>query len=76
MRVYADVRIPTSLSGRQKELMEELALSFNGEGKPKTRRRKKSKESGKTASNGARQEQPEEPEGEEKGLFDRIKDAF
>ena len=76
MRVYADVRIPTSLSGRQKELMEELALSFNGGGAPKTRRKKKSKASGKTARNGAGQEQPEEPEGEEKGLFDRIKDAF
>ena len=76
MRVYADVRIPTSLSGHQKELMEELALSFNGDGAPKTRRAKKSKGSGKTASNGVRQEQAEEPEGEEKGLFDRIKDAF
>ena len=76
MRVYADVRIPTSLSGHQKELMEELAMSFNGGAAPKTRRRKKSKGSGKTASNGARQEQLEEAEGEEKGLFDRIKDAF
>ena len=76
MRVYADVRIPTSLSGQQRELMEELALSFNGVGKPKTRRKKTSKKSGKAASNGVKQEQPEEPEGEEKGLFDRIKDAF
>ncbi len=76
MRVYADVRIPTSLSGRQKELMEELALSFNGGGAPKTRGKKKAKGSGKTARNGVREEQPEEPEGEEKGLFDRIKDAF
>lgn len=76
MRVYADVRIPTSLSGHQRELMEELALSFNEGGKPKTRRKKKAKASSSHAGNGASQEQPEEPEGEEKGLFDRIKDAF
>ena len=82
MRVYADVRIPTSLSGHQRELMEELALSLNGGEQPKTRRKRKSTRAGKKAGKNAdadknaNQEPPEEPEGDEKGLFDRIKDAF
>ena len=31
MRILADVRVPGSLSGHQRELLEELARSFNGE---------------------------------------------
>ena len=76
MRVYADVRIPTSLSSQQRELMEQLALSLNGGGQPKTRRGKKSNRSAEKASGNEPQEQQEETDSEEKGLFDRIKDAF
>ena len=81
MRVYADVRIPTSLSTHQKELMEEFALSLNGGTEPGAKRKKKAGHSRKKASRNsdssdARQEKLEESEGEEKGLFDRIKDAF
>ncbi len=76
MRVYADVRIPTSLSGPQRELMEELALSLNGGGEAKTPRKKRSARSRKKKENDVKQEQPEENESDEKGLFDRIKEAF
>ena len=83
MRVYADVRIPTSLSGHQKELMEELALSLNGGGQSKSGRKKKSSRSSKKSSKGPskaeqepEQKAEEDADGDEKGLFDRIKDAF
>ena len=76
MRVQVDVRVPSSLNSHQRDLMEELARSFNGDvssnshhGKGRKRSRQKPKE--ETAQN--------EPDGEDssdKGLFDRIKDAF
>ena len=76
LRVVADVRVPTSLTSHQRELLEELALSFNGKGpsKPRTKKKGSSRSSKKTDSD--KQDQPEIQEGDEKGLFDRIKDAF
>ena len=74
MRIMADVRVPGSLSGRQRELLEELARSFNGEMPPK-----RSSNGGKRSKKKAKDEPASEPAAEDpqdKGLFDRIKDAF
>lgn len=79
MRVRVDVRVPASLNSHQRELMEELALSFNGEGKPKSRSKKGGRRSRKKDSNKETQDRTdgaEEQDVEDKGLFDRIKDAF
>lgn len=81
MRIQADVRVPGSLNGRQRELLEELARSFNGESPKK--RSSGSKGGGKGGKKRARKNTAPEPAAEaeapdapEKGLFDRIKDAF
>jgi len=81
MRVKVDVRVPSSLNRRQKELMEELALSFNGGEASKPLKDKQKKRSRKKADRDAG---PTEPAGENdgdsadnadsKGLFDRIFD--
>ena len=82
LRVLADVRIPGSLNSHQRELMEELARSFKGEdpSEPPSsngRKRSKSSKSGKKSAGKAEQKDEAEAEGSsEKGLFDRIKDAF
>ena len=82
LRVLADVRIPGSLNSHQRELMEELARSFKGEDPSKQpssngRKRSKSSKSGKKSAGKAEQKDEAEAEGSsEKGLFDRIKDAF
>ena len=81
LRVKVDVRVPSSLSSQQRELMEELALSFDGDGPSKSRSKKRGRSSRKKASNKSEADQDqsavqEEQDGEEKGLFDRIKDAF
>ena len=79
MRIVADIRVPGSLNSHQRELLEELARSFNGEkpsGKsPSNGRKRRSKKDKAQESNGV---SPEEglDENSEKGLFDRIKDAF
>ena len=77
LRILADVRVPGSLNGHQKELLEELARSFNGEKPPKKRSsngRKRSKKAESATS--APEAQVQDDDGDEKGLFDRIKDAF
>ena len=86
LRVMVDVRVPNSLNSRQRELMEELARSFNGE-KPsngqkpsgkdsaKGRKRSRKRKSDKEEETSTRAEGAED-DSSEKGLFDRIKDAF
>ena len=54
LRVTVDVRVPGSLDDRQRELLQELARSFEG--------------SRKGGSSGG--------DGEEKGIFDKIKEAL
>ena len=77
MRVMVDVRVPSSLNSRQRELMEELARSFNGEKSSASRAARVKKRSGKKKENSEPgQNGTAEDEGDEKGLFDRIKDAF
>ena len=83
MRVLVDVRVPGSLSKHQRELMQELARSFNGEepGRtPSSNGRKRSKPKGKKKSVASTEEaavpEVEEEDTQERGLFDRIKDAF
>ena len=76
LRVQVDVRVPTSLSSHQRELMEELALSFNGEGPGRSRSKGGKKRTKRKANNDAEQVDTAEQDGEERGLFDRIKDAF
>ena len=61
LRVQVDVRVPGSLNDYQRELLEELSRSFDGESRPKN---------GRGSDNGS------SPEDQEKGLFDRIKEAF
>ena len=85
LRVVVDVRVPGSLDKHQRQLLEELAASFNGE---KPGGQSKAKSGGKTRSRqrkGKAQEQtaqaanPEAPPTEEtadRSLFDRIKDAL
>ena len=75
MRILADVRVPGSLSGRQRELLEELARSFNGEKRSPSRSPNGRKRPKKTASDEPQGESAAE-DAQEKGLFDRIKDAF
>jgi molecular chaperone DnaJ len=60
LRVVVDVRVPGSLDGRQKKLLEELARSFNGD---------------KQSRNG-RGPDDDDDEERDKGLFDRIKEAL
>ncbi len=82
LRVQVDVRVPNSLNDHQRELLEELSRSFNGESPSTPRSSNGRKRSGKK-SPGAKKKEPA-PESEEqsdrddaeKGLFDRIKDAF
>ena len=87
LRVLVDVRVPNSLNSHQRDLLEELARSFNGDSPSEessspsaTRTKRGSRRSRKkTVSDGAEETQkPEDSEEEnpEKGLFDRIKDAF
>ena len=74
MRIMADVRIPGSLNSHQRELLEELARSFNGEKpseKPSSNGRKRSRKKNKESNS-----EPAAEDTQEKGLFDRIKDAF
>ena len=60
LRVVVDVRVPGSLDGHQKKLLEELAKSFNGD---------------KRSRNGSGPDDDDEEE-RDKGLFDRIKEAL
>ncbi len=76
MRVLVDVRVPSSLSAHQRELMEQLASSFNGDRPGSTRAARKNKRSGKKVDPDPAQNGTGEDDSEEKGLFDRIKDAF
>ena len=80
LRILVDVRVPGSLNDYQRELLEELARSFNGEGpsrprSPNGRKRPKKRASKEASDNGAASEAKAE-DSTEKGLFDRIKDAF
>ncbi len=75
MRVMADVRVPGSLNGYQRELLEKLARSFNGEEQPPKRSSNSRKRSKKKATDET-QNEPTKDESQEKGLFDKIKDAF
>lgn len=91
LRVLVDVRVPNSLSSHQRELLEELARSFNGEkpsrgpdsaGKQQSRSRKRSKKRPKNQDQEPSAESASDPDNASpddasgKGLFDRIKDAF
>ena len=76
MHILADVRVPGSLSSHQRELLEELARSFNGE---KQQPPKRSSNGRKRSSKKAKDDSSSETDAEDaqdKGLFDRIKDAF
>jgi len=73
MRIMADVRVPGSLSREQRELLEELARSFNGEKPAQKRSTNGRKRSGKKDNPETRSESADE-NSTEKGLFDRIKD--
>ncbi len=81
LRVQVDVRVPNSLNDHQRELMEELSRSFNGEEPSTPRSSNGRKRSGKKSTKANKDEAPENEEqpdrdDAEKGLFDRIKDAF
>ena len=80
MRILADVRVPASLNGHQRELLEELARSFNGEDPSQKRspngRKRSKKRPGKESKSKEPKSEPNAPESPEKGLFDRIKDAL
>ena len=76
MRVQVDVRVPGSLNTHQRELMEELARSFNGDGPSKSRNGKGRKRSKKKAEEEPTQGELGSDDSVEKGIFDRIKDAF
>ena len=84
LRVQVDVRVPNSLNDHQRELLEELSRSLNGEG-PSTPRssngttgKKRSRKKSANAKKDAASETEAQPDKDdaEKGLFDRIKDAF
>ncbi len=77
LRVQVDVRVPGSLNSHQRELLEELSRSFNGEGPSKPRSsngRKRSRK--KVVAEESPQSEDTSDDTPEKGLFDRIKDAF
>ena len=82
LRVQVDVRVPNSLNSHQRELLEELARSLNGEGPSTPPSTNGKKRSGKKRARSKKKEEAaeaqEQTDGEdsEKGLFDRIKDAF
>ena len=78
LRVMVDVRVPGSLNSHQRELMEELARSFNGErpAKPAPSNGKRSRSKRKKNAEISQDNTAEGEEAPEKGLFDRIKDAF
>ena len=75
LRIMADVRVPGSLNGRQRELLEELAMSFDGDNSPKRRSSKDRNRSKKERSDDLKSEINQD-DNSERGLFDRIKDAF
>ena len=75
LRIMADVRVPGSLNGRQRELLEELAMSFDGDNSPKRRPSKDRNRSRKERSDDLKSEINQD-DNSERGLFDRIKDAF
>ncbi len=64
LRVLVDVRVPGSLDSHQKQLLEELARSFKGE---------KPTRNGRDSDNGSG---PDDGDDQDKGIFDRIKEAF
>ena len=76
MRVQVDVRVPSSLNNHQRELMEELARSFNGDGPSRSRNGKGKRRSKKKAEPASTQPETSDDDSADKGLFDRIKDAF
>ena len=75
MRILADVRVPGSLSGHQRELLEELARSFNGDDQP-SNRSSNGRKRPKKNPNGDPSNDPATEDSQDRGLFDRIKDAF
>ncbi len=64
LRVLVDVRVPGSLDSHQKQLLEELARSFNGD-KPYMNGHDQDYSSG-----------PADEDDHDKGIFGRIKEAF
>jgi molecular chaperone DnaJ len=60
--VVVDLQVPRNLDSRQRKLLEELARSFG--------------QNGKAESDDSGDHDPDDDSGKEKGLFDRIKDAF
>ena len=62
LRVLVDLEVPRNLSAHQRKLLEELASSIG--------------RNGKVEDNSEREPESEAEAGEDKGLFDRIKDAF
>ncbi len=80
LRVMVDVRVPNSLNTHQRELMEELARSFNGD-KPSRKesspgRKRSRKQAAKEANETPPESESAADDSADKGLFDRIKDAF
>ena len=75
LRILADVRVPGSLNTHQRELLEELASSFNGD-KPPKKRSSNGRKHPKQAVNNDPKTEDDTDDASEKGLFDRIKDAF
>ena len=86
LRVMVDVRVPNSLNSHQRDLIEELARSFNGEkpsngqnptAKNSTKGKKRSrKRTSKAEEDAPAQAESPDEDSSDKGLFDRIKDAF
>ena len=75
LRILADVKVPGSLNSHQRELLEELARSFNGE-KPSQKRSSNGRKRSKKKEDKESQNESNAEDSPEKGLFDRIKDAF
>ena len=62
LRVVVDLRVPQDLNHRQQELLQELALSFGSNGKAEHQEQQGNQD-------------PDDAQ-QDKGIFDRIKDAF
>ena len=60
--VEVDLQVPRNLDSRQRKLLEELARSFG--------------QNGRAEPDDSEDRDPDDDSGKEKGLFDRIKDAF
>jgi molecular chaperone DnaJ len=67
LRVLVDLQVPKNLTSRQRDLLKELAQSFGQNG---------ADDHEDEADSSDTEHQEKESHGKERGLFDRIKDAF